>query len=278
VQGELHPDVAECLFNIGNAEVASRRYAEGVARYDEALSVLERVDALQTASAANVRNSLAVAYLATGKTDDARAQAERALAIYDAVLAPGHPDRVAPTLVLAQLDAEQGRALEAEADLRELLGSLTGSLGADHPHLTFVLVQIGRLEVLRGDAEAGRASLNRALAVGDKLGADHPAIAPVLTSLAELDAISDPARARERLDRAVQLLENSGEDPWEAALAMTRLAQHIAEDEPASALRLAVRAREQIAISGDRRALGQAEVDALIERLSAHMGSRPDRP
>jgi tetratricopeptide (TPR) repeat protein/predicted Ser/Thr protein kinase len=268
LHGDLHPDVAECLYNIGNTLLEEGDVDQAIPRYLEALDVLRLVGAGPSTSEAGLRNSLAVAYFTTGRMEEARREAQLSLEQFQSLLGHDTPSRVAPLVVLAQLDVLDGHAERAEDSLREIIVDLRETFGEDHPHVGIPLAQLGRMQVDSGRLPAARVSLERAVQLSEGLMPTHPTLVPPLTDLARVERLEgDHDRAIELLERAVKIAHAGINDRWEAAYAIFTLAQALEDRDRPRALELGREAAALLEGVGERMSPTRADVEAW---LAAH--------
>jgi tetratricopeptide (TPR) repeat protein/predicted Ser/Thr protein kinase len=190
-----------------------------LARHDDGLewgrlaqTFAERLERHDDADEARVLSNLAAVHNARGDYVQSFQLAERALAIWEKVLGPDHP-QVAMALNNAALDLhnrgeyERARPLEARA-----LAIWEGALGPEHPHVAMALNNLGNTLHSQGDFPAAQAMHERALAIREgAYGPEHPAVAASLANLGNalhLQGRSEEARAR--FERALSI--------WEVAL------------------------------------------------------------
>jgi serine/threonine-protein kinase len=146
-----------------------------------------------------------------GKSAEAKACHERALALREKVLGPDHPD-VASTL------NNLGLALQAMGDFQEAVATQERALalrervlGPDHPDVAQSLSNLGFALDVTGDYARSVAIHERALALREKvLGPDHPDVALSLDNLAvALSKTGDLPQALAAEERALALRERT---------------------------------------------------------------------
>jgi tetratricopeptide (TPR) repeat protein len=107
--------------------------------------------------------------LRTGRRHEARAELERAIALFESA---GQMESAARAMAgLVDFDFLDGRVEEVTRRIEEAL-PLLDELGPT-PELAETLAQLGRIEVLRGDREQGLGTLERALRLAEKLGLEE---------------------------------------------------------------------------------------------------------
>ena len=149
----------------------------------------------------------------SGQSEGAVASFEQAIEIHKRALGPRHPELAGlynnyAVILFGRQDwpAAQVQLEQAVAIQRDTLG--------DHPTTALLLDNLGSTLVQQGKLKAGHALMEEALAMREKtLGAEHPAVAQSLINLASVVASDDddPGAARRMLERALSILEKTGE-------------------------------------------------------------------
>ncbi|MDC0671888.1 serine/threonine-protein kinase [Nannocystis radixulma] len=257
VYGPAHPQVAVARNNLGVAYGWLGRHDDAIVEYRAAIAVREQALGGDHPRVASARNNLATALLEQGRLDEAEAELQRAiagfrradhpdladaennlgnlhfaagrphdaLAAYEAALA-AETARLGPDALYTSLSRSNvgtalwqlGRLDDAERELRRSLAALERELPATHPYLAFPLLGLGAVLADRGDAHAGEAFLQRALALAE--AQDDPGLrATVRSELARARAekhhSSQPhaetlARARRDVEAALADLRRAG--------------------------------------------------------------------
>ncbi|MDP6944650.1 MAG: tetratricopeptide repeat-containing protein, partial [Myxococcota bacterium] len=136
--------------------------------------------------ASDLDAQIAALYVA-GRYSPARATVERALALREEVLGPGHPLTATSLGHLGKLCQAEGDPRGARAHLERALAIRDEALGPEHPETIRSLHHLGALCQATGDLAAARPYLERALAARDKvLGPAHP---ETVASLIHLGAL-----------------------------------------------------------------------------------------
>jgi tetratricopeptide (TPR) repeat protein/tRNA A-37 threonylcarbamoyl transferase component Bud32 len=184
------------------------------ARFDEAPDV--QLAALTAAARAgddlvraDVLDSVGEILAERGRWDEARGHIERALAIREQLLPPGHHLVGRSLNNLGTLLWRTGAYAEARARLERALAIQEQALGADHPA---VAMQYDNLAVVMQEMGAyaeARAPLERALAIRlAALGPEHPQVAVSMNNLGVLlTHVAAYGEARTHLERALALEE-----------------------------------------------------------------------
>ena len=158
----------------------------------------------------------------------ARPLFDRALAIREKMLGPGHPDTAESLNNLAELLRVTNRLSEAEPLIRRALAIREKMLGPGHPDTAESLSNLALL--LRATKRLNEAEpfIRRALAIDEKsYGSDHPVVAMDLNNLAAL--LYDTNRLSEvepLIRRALAISERSlGPDHPDVAIRLHNLAE-----------------------------------------------------
>jgi tetratricopeptide (TPR) repeat protein len=157
----------------------------------------------------------------------ARLLHERALAIREQVLGPGHPDTAASLNDLALLLEVQGDLAGAQPLCERALAIREQALGPEHPETAHSLNNLAMLLQAQGDLAGARPLHERALVIKERvLGPDHPDTATTLDNLAALlQAEGDLAGARRLIERALAISERAlGLEHPDTAMTLDNLA------------------------------------------------------
>jgi CHAT domain-containing protein/Tfp pilus assembly protein PilF len=169
----------------------------------------------------------AVEHHRAGRYDDAILAAQRALAIFEKVRGPSHPDVAASLNNLAEMYEAKGEYGRAVPLLDRALAIDERALGPDHPDVATDLANLSSLYETTGDYGRAERLQRRALAIRDKaLGPGHPDVAQSLARIAGLhQARGEYDRAEPLHRRALAILEKAlGLDHPEVAHALDNLA------------------------------------------------------
>ena len=151
----------------------------------------------------------------------------RALAINEKALGPGHPDVATCLNNLAALYRELGDYAKAEPLYKRSLAIREQALGKDHPEVAQILNNLAVLYDTLGDYAKAEPLYKRALEIkGKSLGKDHPDVANSLNNLAVLyKTLGDYAMAELLYKRSLEIYEKSlGKDHPGVALSLNNLA------------------------------------------------------
>ena len=225
-----HLSIATTLSELSSVEMEADRLEEAAQLLDSALAMQRRVlggdDHPQVA--ATLKRSAAILER-RGDLPGARAQLELALEILRRVLRTDHHVEIVEVMshlasVLLRLGEPAGAQRLLEQTL-EIQARLFGS-GAS-PKSAVLSGNLARVLLVQGDAAGARRQLERTLLELQVHGlATHRAAAPLLEQLADLDAATDPAAARARLEQALAIRHMAwSPDSAKAIRTAARLAQ-----------------------------------------------------
>jgi len=236
--GSHHPYVADPLLNLGNLELERGDGASALARYAEALAILQGVPNQNRRRIAGVLSNAAVAAVHVGDLETATRHGTTALAEMQAIFGPKHPMVAAPLDALGMVAMTKSDLVTA-AERFEQAVALLEPLGKQHPNYAMVSVHLGQLRVSQGRLDEGAAVLDTARgALHEALPVEHPAVLS-----------ADAAWAEAELDRG---------HPEVARPLLERVAEHIVEPNDAARAKFAL-GRALWEGGGDRsRALGLA--------------------
>ncbi len=163
-----------------------------------------------------------------GQRDQAVTLAERALAIYQALLAPDDVKVGVGLHNLAVIHAAMGNIDKAEPLFRRVLTIWVQKFGAEHPAVAAVSTRLGMVALDRGDLAAAAAAFGRALVIWEKAyGPEHPDVASALNNLAYVHKVAGEHEEAEPLYlRAVAIEEKLlGPEDTQLATTLTNLAE-----------------------------------------------------
>jgi tetratricopeptide (TPR) repeat protein len=144
-------------------------------------------DARGDESAASLHNELGYVLQDLKDLTGARTCYERALAIYEQVLGPTHPDTAQSLNNLGALLTEQGDLTGARVYYERALAICVHALGHAHPFTAITLNNLGNLLKTQGDLAGARPYFEQALAIHEQvLGSRHPSTAVSLNNLGQL--------------------------------------------------------------------------------------------
>jgi eukaryotic-like serine/threonine-protein kinase len=209
---------------------AHLEYARG--RYDEACAAFTRALELPGTSRlrlAALHYDLGFTRHLQGRQDEAVAQLDRSLDLFEAELGATHPEVGDVLLARSQVAVVLGDLDGARALAERGLAIAEGAYGPDHSDVAKALTHLAETMPDPADDIRVFALLERAVAIMERTrGADNPATAAVLTDLANRrGAAGDHSRALVLGQRALRIAEESlGEHPFVAA-AMHNVAREL---------------------------------------------------
>jgi CHAT domain-containing protein len=227
VPPEARPREAQVTLDEAQASWEAGRYAEAIARGEQALALRESVHGGAHPDVATCLHWLGAHHLLRGNPVRAEPLLQRALALREAALGPHHPE-VAQTLnTLANLYLLQELYDRAEPLYQRALAIGEAALGKHHPRVAEALH--GLAEVYASQYLFARAEplYTRALAIREAaLGKHHPEVATSLSALAKLSSVQGRfARAEPLEARALAIREAAlGRSHPEVATSLRTLA------------------------------------------------------
>jgi tetratricopeptide (TPR) repeat protein len=164
------------------------KFAEAAAQHARALAIRERISPTSYETSRSL-NALAYAYDELGRYAEARALAERALAVQIAELGPGHPDIALCYNNLGNIASDEGDLARASDYYRRALAirEKTVPAGDDPSGMGDVLNNLGIVAFQQGRLDEAVGYHRRALEVREKIGPDEPDISASLGNLAVID-------------------------------------------------------------------------------------------
>ena len=289
----------------GELETALARVYEAKEAWTDAEAALRRGIALEESVpghdafvVAAARNTLAIVVHEEGRSDDSIAEFQKALAIYEREVAPGHPYIAGILLNIGNIRKGQGHLDEARAAQEKALAIWTEAYGPDARDTALPIHNMGEIDLEEGKYDDAIARFQRAVAIKEKTaGPEHP-----LTSTSVLDlgvALAHAGRydeAETTLDRARAIIEKSiGKETSSFALvltaqallahlrgrdadALTRAEQAVALSDKVNGPNHPSLAKPLLLVGQSRLALGRAhEAVAPLERAIALGGTGSDR-
>jgi tetratricopeptide (TPR) repeat protein len=124
-----HPDIAESLNNLGSNLLALREYEQARGVFERALAIREAALGPEHVYTATTLANLGTAAYNLGDRVAARSHLTQAAARLERALGPDHPMIAYPFLVLAEIDSDEGRLDEADANFRRAIRIRVDRLG-----------------------------------------------------------------------------------------------------------------------------------------------------
>ncbi len=179
-----HPDIAEGLHRLGDAELGRKRYPEARALFEEALAMREQALGPQAVEVGRTLYRLAYVDMRLADYPAMHARLERALAIHEQALGPGHPDTGDVAGLLGSYYWVTGDLDSARVYLARSLASAEQAYGADSIRTVYVVHNLGLLSWNLGEYQAAYDLYRRELATRKKhLGPGHPDLAVAMYGL-----------------------------------------------------------------------------------------------
>jgi tetratricopeptide (TPR) repeat protein len=258
-RGPGSPEEGYIDASLGAVLADAGRYADGIARAEEGLKLLEAAVGPDHQKTGYAHWTLSGLYGTQGRYDEALAHADAALAILER--SHGSPLYVAAALPSRALARAALGAPDATADAERALAISAAAFRPGHPGLASVELQLCEALLLahRPDAALGRC-LSGLLDATLAFGAAHPMVAygRRLSGEAWL-ARGDVAKARGLLEPAVAYYAGRSGDVLDAARARFAFARAAGDTPEARALARAARDGFRAVGSRDRRELDAVE-------------------
>lgn len=210
------PEAADTLWlatayrSLGGVYNSMDRQAEALDALESARVLLANAGMSQSAEYARVVRNKGIVHWAENDFDAARRDYDEALAIYDQVLEPGHPEVSYVVNSLAILNYNLGDYEAARPLLERELANLERTLGPEHPHTASIMNNLGLLLLDMGLVDEAAPRIEESLRVREAvLGPDHEDVATSLVNRAKLRlATGDPAAALADAERGLAIREN----------------------------------------------------------------------
>ena len=190
------------------------RFEDALRLFGVARAAAERGDESAELGMAAALTGMGRAEAELGKLDDARTHHELALAVYESVLGPLHP-QVGKTLGNhGATYGEMGEAPEAIETYRRAVEVLSQSLGSEHPATVHVMIGLANELVFGGKADEALPLFTEGLArLTTVHGENSQSVASVLNGRAlALRHLDRHAESRDDLLRSLAILEQIGGD------------------------------------------------------------------
>ena len=280
------PEHGETLNSLTEIRAARGDRAGAIATQREVLALYERIYGDDHVKTALTRVNLAVDLKVSGEFDQARAELERALPVFEAKLGTSHRAYLTAlnnlgnielnvaTIVEDEQGAEAGRAAYRRAlEIHQRVHALrVAALPPDDPGIAQSLMNIGNALKMLGDFEGAVRHQREALARYErKPGPGHPDTEQMRLSLAQkLIDVGEPAEALRMARHVRALLHERGERPemqlaarWTEAEALYDTGEHDA------ALALAREVVAEARAQGEEVSVSVEEIDEWIAERSA---------
>ncbi|MEX1362771.1 MAG: serine/threonine-protein kinase [Nannocystaceae bacterium] len=232
-------DPQDPMLTVTSSNIGLVLLAQG--RYEDALPVLyevlqHRIDEHGPlhASVAHSALTLGIAQHRLGQLGQAQRSYEQSIIIAEAVLPYAHPQRILILVELGRLQldlADPGRALDS---YERGLDIAMAVLGPNSVPVAECWLGLGRVLAAQGQLGAAQRHAERGVRILElQLGAEHVELGGALVTLGQIESRVDSqlvaqARARDHLERAVEILERSEGPPARLADARFALGQFLA--------------------------------------------------
>ncbi len=184
---EGHEDLLKLKLRLALFQVYVDQMPEAIAHFERLLEQLRDRPGLDLLRS-DVLSGLGMAYLRTGRMQDAERLLEESLVLQEALLGPEHLESVQTLDGLARVYGEAGKVERAEALHRRVLLIQQRSLGSDHPELAHAHNNFGVFLWLQRRLPEALRQFERALIIHQKhFGSNHPSVAASLGSLSEVE-------------------------------------------------------------------------------------------
>jgi CHAT domain-containing protein/tetratricopeptide (TPR) repeat protein len=223
---------AQAAFDEATKLQKEGRYAEGIAKGEQALALREAVLGGAHLEVAAGMQLLGVLHKQQGEYARAAPLIQRALAIREAALGKHHPEVASSLLTLATLYQAQGLYGKSEPLYQRALAIWEAALGKQHPNVAISLNNLANLYRDQGQYGKAEPLIQRALAIYEAaLGKQHPEVAYSLHNLANLyNAQGQYGKAEPLYGRALAIREEAlGKQHPEVATSLNNLANLYAE-------------------------------------------------
>jgi len=204
--GPDHRQVAKPLINLANLEERLGNYEAAEQGYQRAVAILESTMGADHPAIPRAQNQLARLWRREGRLEEAAKMQREVLVRYEAIHGADHELTGNIRAAMCDVLTRQGRYREATTECNHAVQSLLDA--PDQRNLAWALTYSGKLDVLRGRADAAVPKLEKALAIRDRLPGDDIYLAETQAALAfALDAAgADRARAVDLATKARQTL------------------------------------------------------------------------
>jgi len=155
------------LNNLAPTEDALGHHAEALAAIKEALEIAQRERLPGSVEVAVMRSTYAELLTRNGEFTQAEPLAQQALATFDTVLGPSHPDSNTTAEVLATALLGEGRASEALPHAQRAVQAVEKAHGPQHPELASPLSTLGAVLMALNQPAQSLPLLERALTLNN---------------------------------------------------------------------------------------------------------------
>jgi tetratricopeptide (TPR) repeat protein len=161
---------------------------EALTRGQELIDLIRKYNESDEFLLAKVYNERGAVQKTKGDWEGALDSHRRALAIYERLVGPDHPQTAGIHNNIGTAFGVGGRHDDAIGEFERVLAIYKVALRPDHPRVARVYTNLGVEQRAKGDLEAAFTNEQRALEIWEKsLGATHPYVAYPLTNMADIE-------------------------------------------------------------------------------------------
>jgi len=221
-------DRAELLVDwhsaVGATLAQEEKYEEALPHYREALALAEKAAPTRLS---DQLGKLATVLDASGHYAEARAPAERAVALMEKELGPDHPDLAFTLDALAAIYYDQGQFADAQRTYRRALAILDKLGDPTSYDATEAIEGLGITAYELGQLDEARAQHERVLKIRQQIAPDDPHVADSLLNLGMVLAVQGHLKeARAHYERGLAIYRSAyGPNSPQVALALRQRAQ-----------------------------------------------------
>ncbi|HEX2573755.1 MAG TPA: CHAT domain-containing protein [Polyangia bacterium] len=199
--GPNRPEVAECLYLLGELYRGRGQQLEAIQLHQRALQIRETALGESHLDVAQSLYLLTNLYIELGLYDQAEPLVQRALRIREAALGKNHPDVAELLSDIGALYSSQGSYGPAELLVRRAIQITEATLGKNHPSFAWHLLVLGNIYYGLGLYDRAEAPYQRAFQILEAAQTKK-----VIHLTAPLSNLADAYRAQGLYDRAEPLM------------------------------------------------------------------------
>ncbi len=151
VHGDVHPDVAADLVNLGNIQQELENYVQAEAYLRRALGIYESWYGKDHSEAARIMAALSRTLVLEGKLDEAAALINQALPILERVHGPMHAHVASALSARGKLSLRRGNLAEAGSDFARMLAIYRSVYGDTHYTVAVALSDLAQVRLAQND-------------------------------------------------------------------------------------------------------------------------------
>jgi tetratricopeptide (TPR) repeat protein len=205
--GPDHPEVAEALGNLGQAQLRLWELEEAHTSIERALAVFQTNYGPRHLEVARALSNLSVVQMRLGELWKARRSIKRVLAIYRKVYDSRHPEIVKTFVNLGMIQMRLGELGKAQGSIKHALDISESADNPDRAQIAKALSALGAVQLRMRKLGEAQVGLERALQISKEIyDPDHPEVASVLIILGAVQMrLGEPERARKSLEQAREI-------------------------------------------------------------------------